>query len=172
MEEGVRSRRRLGEGRETVGTVCGVGSCVQIRARGGAISVATACSGTDVGVVVLRTVLEEVSASLTVKPPSILHKYSCDSAPAAQQFVLQHVDPPPEMFFLDISEISQECAFDAVSKQTVPVPCGLDMFLCGFECKSISGLNLSRSKNAKCLETKDPLTFIANVSQVKWLPFA
>ena len=162
----------MGEGLETVGIVCGVCSSVHICARGGAISVATACSGTDIGVVVLRTVLDEVSASLTIKPPSILQKYSCDSAPAAQQFVLQHVDPPPDMFFLDISEISQECAFDAVTKQTVPVPCGLDMFFCGFECKSISGLNLSRSKNAKCLETKDPLTFIANVSQVKLLPFA
>ena len=118
--------------------------------------------------------LDEVSASLTIEPRSILHKYSCDCSPAAQQFVLQHVDPPPEMFFLDISEIFHEYAFDAVTKQTMPVPYGLDLFFCGFECKSISGLNLSRSKNAKCPETKDQLMFIAiaNVSQVKLLPFA
>jgi hypothetical protein len=70
---------------------------------------ATACSGTDLVVPVLRQ-LETWWAPLGCRT-RFVHKFSCDSKPAARSWILNNWDP--EFFFDDLSYLGDETAWDS-----------------------------------------------------------
>lgn len=81
---------------------------------------ATACSGTDIAVVVLRSVGELLSGSLGVEV-KLRHIYSCEVDEVARRWILTHVSPAPEHLFIDIHDLAEQAAYDVISGGTVEV---------------------------------------------------
>lgn len=122
----------------------------------GVVTVATACSGTDIAVLVLKAALDELCEGLAIRSPKLVQLYARDNASTSHKFILEHLQHPPRHFFKNLEELACGFAHDMVSGQSVPVP-EPDIFICGFSCKTISGLNTSRSQHAgKCLEKQEP----------------
>jgi hypothetical protein len=113
--------------------------------------VATACSGTDLAIPVLR-----MAASVAGCNVRFQHIYSCEVDKIAQRWIMNYVRPAPLVLFRDLSDIAADCeSLDVISGgpvgSLVDVP--MDIFIAGFECKNISGLNAQRSK--QCLAKQD-----------------
>lgn len=81
------------------------------------IRIATACSGTDIGVLVFRKLVEFLSKNFQ-RDLALKHLYSCDKCPAARQFI-QCLRPLPEQLYTDIAHLLEGVAYDELSQSWV-----------------------------------------------------
>ena len=117
-------------------------------------SVGTACSGTDSPVIALAALTEALLHMGFPSAPTI-HEFSCEADPAKRGWI-RRVCRPLHLFD-DIRNLGQNFARDVVHgdglgfQSRVPE---VFLFIAGFSCKSVSGLNLCRGmyQNACAIE--------------------
>ena len=112
------------------------------------IGVGTACSGTDVAIRVVNMLSLMWQARYNLRL-TFKHVFSAEIDPTAQAFILAH--HKPALLFNDIQALHQGVAFDVMSGESRSVP-QADIFIAGFECDSISGLNAASARNRHCVE--------------------
>ncbi len=129
---------------------------------GGTVSVATGCSGSDLVFHVLAKLQAFWHETIGIDV-SFSHLFACEKQEWKRQWILHHWQP--QFLFPDICAFGEnyegedpvvlrslpECK-DLLSEATVPVP-RADVWVCGFECDSVSSLNHRASENHGCIAT-------------------
>ena len=92
----------------------------------------TMCSGSDLCLDVLRSVLRRCEAQLD-------HSFSCEIDAGCQTFIREFAKP--SRLFTDVTEFGQDRVYDLVSCKCVPVPGSMIVYL-GFSCKDVSYMNM------------------------------
>jgi site-specific DNA-cytosine methylase len=116
---------------------------------GGCITVGTACSGTDVVVLVLKRLIDfwntQFGCSLTLR-----HLFSCECVAFKQEFITAHFQP--EMLYADIAELGSGLALDILSGEMKATP-SPHCLAVGIECDTLSGLNSQSEVGEQVCET-------------------
>ena len=100
----------------------------------GCTSVGTACSGTDVAVMVSR------AFHTTFCQHSFVHSYSCEKDEKKRMFLQDLFEGELSCLFMDTCDLSKGSAQDVVTRSMRPVPPCTDFFA-GFPCTDVSSLN-------------------------------
>lgn len=82
----------------------------------------------------------------------IEHKFACEKDEQKRAFIA--VELNPERIFIDIASLSERLAYDSLSNEKRRVPL-VDVFLCGFSCRSRSSLSSRASQNTDCVQNQD-----------------
>jgi len=80
------------------------------------------------------------------------HKFACEKDEQKRSFIMSELNP--ERIFIDIGSLSERLAYDSISNQRVRVPL-VDVFLCGFSCKSRTSMSSRASQNINCVQKQD-----------------
>ena len=130
-------------------------------------TVGTACSGTDSPIFALEamaTALRLLGFSGT-SPPT--HVFSCECDPAKQKWIEGMCSPLH--LFTNIGELGQEFAHDMFNYPMLSYVPPVTIFIAGFSCKSVSGLNLLRSAFKHACEVEEGETGITFSGVRKYL---
>ena len=122
---------------------------VQFRMRPHTIRVGTACSGTDSVVHVLKSLGDIAGWKFE-------HVFSCECSENKRRWLKDNFPTLPHIF-TDVTELHKGMAFDAVTGAVIAVP-GVDLFVAGFVCKSVSSENAQRMQFADCIGRSSGLT--------------
>lgn len=119
--------------------------------KGGKLHIATACSGTDVPLLVYNGLAAAVAQVLGVDV-QVIHQFSCERNKAKQAFIKSMFEDVPLMF-VDATKLGPEKCFDAISGTQIKVPEGTESFLVGWPCTDVSTMNKysSSSQNRACV---------------------
>lgn len=122
---------------------------------GGQLHIATACSGTDVPLLVYNGLASAVTHVLGVDV-QVIHQFSCERNKAKQAFIKSMFEDEPLMF-VDATKLGSERCFDAISGKEVKVPEGTESFLVGWPCTDVPTMNkyASSSQNRACVISGD-----------------
>lgn len=108
----------------------------------GTLRIGTACSGTDVALHSIQTCVGYWKDMFGLDAV-VMHEFACEAVSDKRDFIATHWSP--RHIFLDICELCHRSAMTS-SGHEAAIP-HVDVFLCGFECDSISSLN-SQAPNA------------------------
>ena len=118
-------------------------------ALGGVLSVATGCSGSEVLFHVLDLLVNFWQAmwGITFR---VRHLFATEIVEWKQRWICSHWQP--EAVFADIEAFRSESSvcLDVLTNKLIPVP-QADLWVCGFECDSASGLNHRSAENRGCV---------------------
>ena len=128
-------------------------------------TVGTACSGTDSPIFSLAGLPRALRLlGWECDPPK--HVFSCECDPPKQQWIKGMCSPLH--LFTNIGELGQEYAHDMLMQTQSYVP-PVTLFIAGFSCKSVSGLNLARSMFKHACEVEEGETGITFSGVRKYL---
>ena len=105
----------------------------------GRVHVATACSGTDVPLLVYHGLRKAVMRVLGI-PLELVHLFSCERSPAKQAFLRTMYEDMPTLFS-DATQIGMPVAHDQISQKMQPVPEVDHSLLVGWPCTDVSMMN-------------------------------
>ncbi len=113
------------------------------------IHVGTGCSGSEVLMHVLSTLHDFWYRKLGLDAQT-KHLFAVEIVEWKRQWIMQHFSP--EVIFEDISAFLTDSQLlkDTVSGNIVPVPT-VDLWVCGFECDSVSALNIHAAENRRSI---------------------
>lgn len=115
----------------------------------GEIRVATACSGTDVPLLVYAGLAEAARDILSV-PLRIVHRFSCEKDSAKQRFLML-MYPTMPLLFSDASALGAESGHDELSHVKQTIPKDVNSFLVGWPCTDVSNMNKhARTQTNRC----------------------
>ena len=118
------------------------------------IGVASACSGTDIGVICLEVVLAMICGLVGISA-RVAHVFACEKNPLKRAF-LQSQFSPTKMF-ADAAQLGQRMAWCLQMGKSVIVPWCF-VFMAGFSCKSRSQASSTASTNVNCIQRQDTST--------------
>ena len=137
----------------------GMKNCLQLKQnlqeRGSCtIRFATGCSGTDVFSLAVSSLQEVLSASFGC---SIVfeHVFSVEVVAWKQDFIRRHFRP--SAIFSDITSLLDGFSVDVTTNEKTCIP-HVDWWIAGFECDSVSSLNLNRKDNKACVAVGEEKT--------------
>ena len=105
----------------------------------GVVTVATGCSGSEVLFHILALLLAFWRTALGIEL-SVQHVFATEAVPWKQAWILKHFKP--EALFTDIEQFATESTtFEDMLTKTMKPLVQVDLWVCGFECDSVSGLN-------------------------------
>jgi site-specific DNA-cytosine methylase len=117
--------------------------------KGEEIRVSTACSGTDVPLLVYAGLAEAARDILSV-PLRIVHRFSCEKDTAKQRFLMQ-MYPMMPLLFSDASALGAESGHDELSQVKQAIPKDVNSFLVGWPCTDVSNMNkYARTQTNRC----------------------
>ena len=135
---------------------------------------ASGCSGTECPSWVARAIsaaLQRCNVDITW-----VHRASAEIDEAKRAFILHTGGRRDYFLFIDMGDMLKTEAVNACSEGTDPEPVdlvGLFLFVCGFSCTSVSGLNTSSTKDviSQGADTATGLTFryVVRILQ-RWQP--
>lgn len=124
------------------------------------LRVGTGCAGTDLIQHSLNC-LRAVWANDYNCDAVVQHCFSVEKDPARVRFLREHWEP--ERLYIDMEGLIADRGFDVISNSEVAFP-DIDIWICGFECDSISPLNRNASLNRSCGSTQSEKTGSFGVS--------
>ncbi len=86
---------------------------------GPALRIGTACSGTDVVILVVQSLLKVICQSF-VEELTFQHVFSCERDPTIQQFILQNHNP--KYLFGDVMHMGRDVALDLKTSRPTEIP--------------------------------------------------
>jgi hypothetical protein len=105
----------------------------------GVVTVATGCSGSEVLFHIRALLLAFWRTALGIEI-SVQHVFATEVVPWKQAWILKHFKP--EALFTDIEQFATESTtFEDMLTKTMKPLVQVDLWVCGFECDSVSGLN-------------------------------
>lgn len=121
------------------------------------ITIGTACSGTDIIVLVLEALSQFWASEYGVQVP-LRQAFACESQESVQAFLCQQF-PSCEVVFQDVADLAKDhapaCALQAHRLSRVS---RVSLFSAGFVCKSRSKFNMHCSANLGCVQSGEDLT--------------
>ena len=118
------------------------------------LTIATACSGTDSPVFSVSALVAALRF-LGHNVHDVDHIFSCERDASKRKWI-QHMCKRVRIIFTDVTEIGNRTAESMVGnkykQQHVP---SVDLFMAGFSCKSVSGLNNNRLDFADAIYTEE-----------------
>ena len=121
------------------------------------VSVGTACSGSDISILLLQWMSEHWAEHFGVKV-RFQQRFACESNKEIQQF-LERNFPECETIITDTMHLVFDWAPTSQGKTSplIKVP-STDLFLAGFVCKARSKFNGQRQKNKGCVQKSEAST--------------
>lgn len=118
------------------------------------VRVATLCSGTDVGMEALRIWLSLFDDELgtAMNGFQMSYEFACEISETKQTFIMTFGNSRPRLLFADVRHLHLDATVDLLTGAMVPIPT-VDLVLGGFECDSVSALNVHASKHRACILT-------------------
>ena len=117
------------------------------------LNVATACSGTDVPLLVYRGFATAIKDKLGLKI-HLNHRFSCEQHAGKQSFLLT-MFPSTPLLFNDATKLGSRHCHDVISGSEKAVPKDCSAMVAGWPCTDVSTLNKSSSSadNKSCVMT-------------------
>ena len=115
--------------------------------QGRPVTYGSACSGSEVAAYVLECLAEFWDETYQLHL-DVDHLFACEIVDWKQTWILNHF--APKMLFSDVMELHKDTCKDVISGDARPIP-DVDIFMAGFECDSVSGLNNSSKSARGCL---------------------
>ena len=116
------------------------------------ISVGSACSGTDIAMVVLSALLAIFASSMGGLEVQVNHTCACEKDEAKRRFLMANFNPL--YLFSNVSDLSSRAATNVINGARVYIPY-VSLFTAGFSCKSRSSLNCNSPRNVNCVQRGD-----------------
>ena len=115
---------------------------------------ATACSGTDIGMVAGCVFLKWLQAKCGLAW-ALEHNFACEKVPWKRAFLRSQF--PVRCLFSDVAELVSRSAMCQVARKMCYVPWTW-LFMAGFSCKSRTAMSSRRAGNKNCVQEQDTTT--------------